>query len=314
MGKFIDLTGQKINRWTVIKRAENRGKAVYWTCQCECGTIKDVQSKHLRSGASKSCGCLQKEKSAIIMKEIGKQPKNNFIDLTGQQFGDWTVISRAENNNNGSAMWNCKCKCGNTSIVRGTALRAGETMSCKKCHTYKNNLAIDDLKDKQFGKLTAKKLLQEVSNNGSRLWECQCSCGNIIKASRKSLLNGDKKSCGCLTSYGEFLIEKILKTNNISYIKQKTFTNCIFPKSQKQAKFDFFVNDTYLIEFDGIQHFQTKNQGWDTEEKFKKTQEYDQFKNQWCKENDIPLIRIPYTKYDDLCLEDLLLETSSFII
>lgn len=43
-------------------------------------------------------------------------------------------------------------------------------------------------------------------------------------------------------------------------------------------------------------------------------QEHDKLKNQWCKENNIPLIRIPYTRYNDLCIEDLLLETSNFII
>ena len=37
-------------------------------------------------------------------------------------------------------------------------------------------------------------------------------------------------------------------------------------------------------------------------------------KNAWCLANNIPLIRIPYTKYNDLCLEDLLLETSQYII
>jgi len=37
-------------------------------------------------------------------------------------------------------------------------------------------------------------------------------------------------------------------------------------------------------------------------------------KNQWCKNNNIPLIRIPYTHLEDLRLEDLLLETSQFII
>ena len=51
----------------------------------------------------------------------------------------------------------------------------------------------------------------------------------------------------------------------------------------------------------------------DAEEQFKKTQEHDKYKNQWCKNNNIPLIRIPYTHLKDLCLEDLLLETSKFI-
>ena len=50
------------------------------------------------------------------------------------------------------------------------------------------------------------------------------------------------------------------------------------------------------------------------EEKLKLTQEYDSIKNQWCLENNIPLIRIPYTQYKDLNIKDLLLETSKFII
>ena len=40
----------------------------------------------------------------------------------------------------------------------------------------------------------------------------------------------------------------------------------------------------------------------------------DKAKNEWCKENNIPLIRIKYDKYDTLSIEDLLLETSKFIV
>ena len=45
-----------------------------------------------------------------------------------------------------------------------------------------------------------------------------------------------------------------------------------------------------------------------------KTKELDEYKNQWCKENNIPLIRISYTHLNDLCIEDLLLETTKFLI
>lgn len=57
--KCIDLTGEKLGRLTVIKRVENniRGKAM-WECGCECGNKKTISSKHLRSGGTRSCGCL----------------------------------------------------------------------------------------------------------------------------------------------------------------------------------------------------------------------------------------------------------------
>lgn len=37
-------------------------------------------------------------------------------------------------------------------------------------------------------------------------------------------------------------------------------------------------------------------------------------KNQWCKDNNIPLIRIPYTHLDKLIIEDLKLETTTFLV
>ena len=49
-----------------------------------------------------------------------------------------------------------------------------------------------------------------------------------------------------------------------------------------------------------------------TKENFKKTKEKDNYKNEWCKKNGIPLIRIPYTKLSSLTIEDLRLETTKF--
>ena len=54
------------------------------------------------------------------------------------------------------------------------------------------------------------------------------------------------------------------------------------------------------------------NLGWNDEEHFKKVQQRDKIKNEYCVKKNIPLIRIPYTHYDDLCIEDLLLETTKF--
>lgn len=54
---FRDLTGQRFERWVVLRRAPNRGKAVMWECQCDCGTVRIVQGTSLKSGASTNCGC-----------------------------------------------------------------------------------------------------------------------------------------------------------------------------------------------------------------------------------------------------------------
>lgn len=60
MGKIIDLTGQRFGRLVVIKQ-DTTSKRTKWICECDCGKIKSIQATHLRSGASTSCGCYQKE-------------------------------------------------------------------------------------------------------------------------------------------------------------------------------------------------------------------------------------------------------------
>lgn len=60
---FDDLTGQNFGRWVVQELAFRVKKRLYWTCLCECGTVKAVSSNNLKSGASSSCGCFQKEKA-----------------------------------------------------------------------------------------------------------------------------------------------------------------------------------------------------------------------------------------------------------
>jgi hypothetical protein len=57
-----DLTGKRFGRYTVISRAENKGRMAYWICKCDCGTIKEVRGQHLMYGKILSCGCLGKER------------------------------------------------------------------------------------------------------------------------------------------------------------------------------------------------------------------------------------------------------------
>ena len=171
-----------------------------------------------------------------------------------------------------------------------------------KMINYKNEIG------NKYGLLT---VLREVKNRdkGSHVyWECQCDCNNhtIIVVDGTKLRNGHTRSCGCLVqSNGEIAIETLLKNNNIKYIKEKTF------KDLGQYRFDFYINDKYLIEYDGIQHFEATG-GWNTKEHLQQTQLRDLEKNNFCKSQNIPLIRIPYTHLDELELNDLLLETTKY--
>lgn len=304
MSKLIDLTGQTFGKLKVLKKAENKSGKAYWTCQCECGTIKDIRGSHLRSGSIISCGCQGKKN--LIQK----------IDLTGQKFGRLTVIKEAEKDKHGFARWLCQCECGNKIITRGSNLREGKTKSCgcinkEQIAELGRSCAIN-LTNKKFGKLTALYPTEE-RHHGCVVWYCQCDCGKIKKVGSDLLLTNKVSSCGCIgQSFGEEKITKILNENNIKYQTEVSFETCYNPETNMPLRFDFYIENRYIIEFDGEQHFKFTG-GWNTEENLKKTQFRDNIKNQWCKDNNIPLIRIPYWYLDNIKIEDLLIEKSNFI-
>ena len=60
--KKENLLGQTFARLLVIAEAEPITKRVAWLCRCECGNTKVVKAEELKSGGTKSCGCLNDEK------------------------------------------------------------------------------------------------------------------------------------------------------------------------------------------------------------------------------------------------------------
>ena len=67
---FKDLTGQTFHRLLVIKYVgANKNGNSRWLCYCECGNYIVTLTQRLTSGASKSCGCLQKEKACKTLEE-----------------------------------------------------------------------------------------------------------------------------------------------------------------------------------------------------------------------------------------------------
>lgn len=65
LGMAKKLVGKRFGYWTVLKVASrNSAGGLIVECQCKCGTIRDVDASNLRSGRSKSCGCMKTEKQA----------------------------------------------------------------------------------------------------------------------------------------------------------------------------------------------------------------------------------------------------------
>lgn len=94
--RFIDLTGQKFNRLTVLRQVPNQ-KWTKWECRCTCGKIVQVRSCHIISGNIKSCGCWNIE--AVIKRET----KHGFASRGKKikEYNIWQAMkSRCLNPNN----------------------------------------------------------------------------------------------------------------------------------------------------------------------------------------------------------------------
>lgn len=119
MGKFIDISGMKFGRLTPIEPIHING-SLKWKCKCDCGKETIADSSKLRSGHTKSCGCLQRERVSESSKK----------DITGTTFGRLFVIEQTSNMGE-KTMYLCKCSCGNTTIVNRGNLVSGATTSCE---------------------------------------------------------------------------------------------------------------------------------------------------------------------------------------
>ena len=164
--------------------------------------------------------------------------------------------------------------------------------SCGKCYLREEI-------GKQYGWLTiieyAGKVLRSDNNVRSQFL-CRCQCGKIITVDYSHLKSGHTQSCGCIkSSQGELLISSVLEENNIPFQREYKFDDL---KDKDHLRFDFAIlknnQPICLIEFDGLQHIKGHNYDLDKNFNQELLLNHDAMKEQYAKEHNIPLIRIPY--------------------
>ena len=114
-------------------------------------------------------------------------------DLTGQRFGRLVALERADQRHGNCYLWRCKCDCGNEALVSTYFLTHNLSRSCG-CLQEEARKA--DIAGRRFGRLVA---IKPVGKHKKGIkWLCQCDCGNQIEVVAASLLQGIRRSCGCL--------------------------------------------------------------------------------------------------------------------
>ncbi|MCK9544923.1 MAG: DUF2726 domain-containing protein [Novosphingobium sp.] len=168
--------------------------------------------------------------------------------------------------------------------------------ACPKCHIpliYTQEIFLD-LCCKKYGDLYDYSLIKyERSNKNIKII---CKKHGIFEKTPNKFLSGQGcQKCSRSMSYGEISVEKALIKSKQNYKKQFWFKNC---KHISYLRFDFAVFEDFdktklkcLIEYDGEQHYGIFEfyKG-----EFEKIQKRDKIKTDYCLQNNIKLIRIPY--------------------
>jgi len=130
------LVGKKFERLTVLKLLEektNFGGSIY-LCECSCGTKKPIPSDRLKSGNTKSCGCLRVE--------LRSKPRKKIV---GNRYGKLVALKRVGKDKWGSALVLCQCDCGNkiTVIMRNLG-RGTSSCGCTRGYDDKTRSSFND--------------------------------------------------------------------------------------------------------------------------------------------------------------------------
>jgi len=93
MGALIDLTSSSFGRLKVVRKGSGNKAGATWVCRCDCGSETEVSSGKLRSGHTKSCGCLKKESKPNLKHGMANK---------GRTYTTWKSMRLRCNNPNAS--------------------------------------------------------------------------------------------------------------------------------------------------------------------------------------------------------------------
>lgn len=275
-------------------------KKVWWTCKKCCYEWKSTILARANGSGCPSCK--------------GKVPsdKNRLSTIKPEIAKEWDYSKNLDSpkdvtfNSDKKRWWICP-KCNKSYLTYIKSRTAGH--GCIKCghkHVAKCNSTA-----KQGQSLADKfpELIKEWSNknqygperykcasNKKVIWLC-VNCNQEWETKIRTRATGRMSGCPkCKQSNGERDIENYLKQNNIIHIREFKFKDCRY---KRPLPFDFalFNKDKLLglIEFHGEQHYNIRKQGYfSTQSKIDYIQNNDTIKDNFCKQNNIRLLIIPY--------------------
>lgn len=227
---------------------------------------------------------------------------DKYSYLIGSKINKWIVLNIVKMECDGVRPFAiCECECGTIKpvLVKNLIKNLSKDCGCGRKKTV-GEVFSKNLIGQKFGKLTVIDELEERSKTGHKLYKCLCDCGNEIILQTNHLTTHHTSSCGCLLSYYNMYIDKLLTNNNIKHKSEYSvrIDNSIY-------RFDFYLPEYNLfIEYDGEQHYKPvryyKQTDKEAELNFEETKRRDKIKDCYCMNNNINLLRIPYWEKENI--------------
>lgn len=271
---------EKLPTLTVLGEYKNNRTRVDVMCNV-CGNTFSPKASSLYMGH----GC------PYCSGRVGKTTEQ-FIDEMSEKNPNVKILGKYKNSK--TKIETLCNKCGHLWKPTPNTLLKGE--GCPKCSGLMKKTQEEFVEEMRIKHPTIT-VIGEYINNRTKV-KCFCNeCKTYFFSAPHTMLSNGNGCSNCTTSRGENRIKEWLNDNGFKYNTQHIFEDC---KDVRVLPFDFYIPSyNVAIEYDGIQHFEPKD-FFGGEESFNKLKEHDSIKSNYCVENNIRLLRIPYYRYDEI--------------
>ena len=220
--------------------------------------------------------------------------KDEFIEKSRKIHNDKYDYSLVEYKNNSTKV---KIICSKHGIFEQTP---NSHLSGKKCYLCDGNIKhTNNSFIEKSRKIHSDKYDYSLINyiNSQTKVKIICPIHGVFEQRPNDHIIGKQGCPICNESKGEKEIRNILNENNIKFESQKIFDKC---KYKRKLPFDFYLPDYNIcIEYDGKQHYKPIDY-FGGEKELEKNKIRDKIKNNYCKNNNIKLLRIKYNDNDNI--------------
>ena len=295
--KYIESKGCKL----LSKEYKNNKEKL--KIQCKCGSIFYRCFQDFKN--HKRFYCQECSGNKVGLSRLKAEIESHGCELISQKYDNiFTSLL-------------VKCKCGNIYETTWELFRKSKTKTCNECaekirkHRNQENknghyYNFEDVKS--ICESTGESKLLSVEYIPNKKLKLECECGEIYEQNLYHIIdkvknnidivcpkcmhrrNYEKMSTATISS-GEKEVMEYLISKNIKFKREYIFDDCFY---NDVLRFDFYLpNYNLCIEYDGIQHFKPVDI-FGGEEGFKVQLIKDKIKDDYCKNNNINILRIPY--------------------